>query len=74
LTGNEDIEFETVRQAKELFNQCRILFNKLWAGKERFGDTANENQKLSSDKNLIKKQKSGSHEDGTGIKNLNNNI
>ena len=68
LTGNEDIEFETVRQAKELFNQCRILFNKVWASKESFGDTSNENHKLSSDKNLImNQQKSGSPEDGTGI-------
>ena len=25
---NEDIEFDSVRQAKELFNQCRIIFQK----------------------------------------------
>jgi len=31
LTGkNEDISFESVRQAKELFNQCRILYQKIY--------------------------------------------
>lgn len=26
----EDLEFDSVNQAKELFNQCRILYQKLW--------------------------------------------
>lgn len=31
LTGkNEDMDFESVRQAKELFNQCRILYQRIW--------------------------------------------
>lgn len=31
LTGkDENIEFESVRQAKELFNQCRMLYQKIW--------------------------------------------
>lgn len=31
---NEDIEFDSVRQAKELFNQCRIIFQKECAAGE----------------------------------------
>lgn len=67
MTGGDDIEFDSVRQAKELFNQCRILFNKVWTGQERMGDHSSENQKLTSDKNLINnQQKAGSTEDGVG--------
>ena len=69
LTGGEDIEFDSVRQAKELFNQCRILFNKVWTGQERIGDNSNE-KKLTSDKNLIMdQQRTGSAHDGAGKKN-----
>ena len=67
MTGGDDIEFDSVRQAKELFNQCRILFNKVWTGQERMGDHSSEQNKLTSDKNLImNQQKSGSPEDGVG--------
>jgi hypothetical protein len=60
--------------AKELFNQCRILFNKVWSGHEKNGENSNEIHKLSSDKNLIlNQQKSGSPEDGSGNKlNIHN--
>ena len=65
MTGGEDIEFDSVRQAKELFNQCRILFNKVWSGQEKIGDISNE-KKLSSEKNLIMNQQKSAPEDGVG--------
>lgn len=59
LHGTDDIEFESVRQAKELFNQCRILYRKLLASNP---DIANENAKVEGKlsnhnvANLLKKQ------------------
>ena len=39
LTGEvEEIDFESVRQAKELFNQARILYQRVW-NKKDFSDT-----------------------------------
>ena len=41
LTGeNEDIEFDSIRQAKELFVQCRILFQKEYNGTKIESETA----------------------------------
>ena len=40
LTGeNEDIEFDSIRQAKELFVQCRILFQKEYNGNKIESET-----------------------------------
>ena len=36
---NEDIEFDSIRQAKELFIQCRIIFQKEYNGKKMEDDT-----------------------------------
>ena len=59
LHGIEDIEFDSVRQAKELFYQCRQLYKKLLGNNP---DYQNENMKvegknsMSNVGNLLKKQ------------------
>jgi kinesin family protein 6/9 len=68
LHGTDDIEFESVRQAKELFNNCRQLYRRLLASNP---DVANENVKVvgkhstHNAANLLKKQTY--EDDGQGI-------
>lgn len=64
----EEVEFDSVRQAKELFNQCRILFQKVWVNiKDNLGDNIIEGNKIASGKTLnMNKQKTGTLEDGVG--------
>lgn len=56
---SEDIEFDSVRQAKELFNQCRIIFQKEYNAsklvKESEGEVETKNTKieLEREKTLI---------------------
>ncbi len=60
MTGEtEDVEFDSVRQAKELFNQCRILFQKVWVNKEGLGDNINQGNKIATGNTLnLNNQKS----------------
>lgn len=69
MTGEtEDIEFDSVRQAKELFNQCRYLYQRLWNNNRDYNnENIYENDKSTSNKNLnVNKQKTYVQEDGVG--------
>ena len=47
LTGkDEDLEFESIRQAKELFNQCRILYQRIWDPLKDDMNNTNFNEKM----------------------------
>ena len=51
---NEDIEFDSIRQAKELFVQCRIIFQKEYNGTKLEKETEEEIQRK---KTLIQKER-----------------
>ena len=51
---NEDIEFDSIRQAKELFVQCRIIFQKEYNGTQIEKETEEEIQRK---KTLIQKER-----------------
>ncbi len=55
---SEDIDFDSVRQAKELFNQCRIMFQKEFTGEHLLEDKNKNNVERKDTKNTIEKQKS----------------
>jgi kinesin family protein 6/9 len=55
---NEDIDFDSVRQAKELFNQCRIIFQKEFTAENLLEDKNKNNVERKDTKNSIEKQKS----------------
>ncbi len=55
---NEDIDFDSIRQAKELFNQCRIIFQKEFTAENLLEDKNKNNVERKDTKNSIEKQKS----------------
>ena len=55
---DEDIDFDSVRQAKELFNQCRIIFQKEFSPESLLEDKNKRNEERKDTKNTIQKQKS----------------
>lgn len=68
LTGkDEDLEFESIRQAKELFNQCRILYQRIWDPlKDEYNNT-HFNEKLQMKQaSIIKDNVNKEFEDGKG--------
>jgi kinesin family protein 6/9 len=69
LGESEDIEFESIRQAKELFYQCRFLFQKIWNTNE-IGEIAIDKKNFSSqniNKNTTKQKLPSGNEDGVGV-------
>jgi kinesin family member 6/9 len=69
LTGEtEELEFDSVRQAKELFYQCRHLFQKLWGNRDIF-DSGVDKDKFSSNNlnpKMSKEKMNLGFEDGVG--------
>ena len=67
----EEIDFESVRQAKELFNQARILYQRVWNKKE-FSDTISDKLgKKISNKNIEHTKDKTQYEDGVGDLEVN---
>ncbi len=67
----EEIEFESVRQAKELFSQTRILYQKIW-NKREFSDTVTDKLgKKISNKNIEGMKEKGQAEEGVGELEMN---
>ncbi len=68
LNGTDDIEFDSVRQAKELFYQCRLLYKKLVGNNP---ELINDNLKVEgknsifNNANLLKKNTY--EDDGQGV-------
>ena len=55
---DEDIDFDSVRQARELFNQCRIIFQKEFSPESLLEDKNKRSEERKDTKNTIQKQKS----------------
>ena len=71
LTGNhEEVEFDSVRMAKELFAQCRILYQKLRFNQKDSISQHDNDVKSPSQKNLIQTAKKSSTQDDGGIGDL----
>jgi len=67
----EEIEFESVRQAKELFNQARILYQRVW-NKKDFSDTLTDKLgKKLSDKGVVDSKEKDMYKDGVGDLEMN---
>ena len=68
LTGEtEDLEFDSVRQAKELFYQCRHLFQKLWGNRDITEGISDQNKISNNVASRLSKEKTNlGYEDGVG--------
>jgi len=69
LGESEDIEFESIRQAKELFYQCRFLFQKI-CNTNDIGEITIDKKNFSSQnltKNTTKQKLPLGNEDGVGV-------
>lgn len=65
LNGDhEDIEFDSVRQAKELFNQCRFLFQKVYSNNKEL--LTEKGEEMKQETINIEKQKTMKVEIGVG--------
>ncbi len=65
---SEDIDFESIRQAKELFYQCRFLFQKVCSTKD-IGEMVIDNKNFSNQitqKNMTKQIAPSGNNDGVG--------
>jgi hypothetical protein len=68
----EEMDFESVRQAKELFNQCRYLYQKLLNSNKGYMED-NNNQTSKNDiilNNKIIKKRTTMFEEGIGVGEL----
>jgi kinesin family protein 6/9 len=69
LGESEEIEFESIRQAKELFYQCRFLFQKI-CNTNDIGEIAIDKKNFSiqnTNKNTTKQKTPSGVEDGVGV-------
>jgi kinesin family protein 6/9 len=67
----DDIDFESVRQAKELFSQCRYLFRNYTAGREIGDNTADINKFSNQNPNAnFSKKMNQLNDDGVGVLEL----
>lgn len=68
LTGkDENIEFESVRQAKELFNQCRMLYQKIWdSNKDSAPTSPHQDKQKTKQASIIKDNFKNENDDGKG--------
>jgi kinesin family protein 6/9 len=66
---SEEIEFESVRQAKELFRQCRFFFQKYYQADKEIIDEKGNRQSIKDVRIGIVKQNTSQFEGGVGILN-----
>jgi len=72
LSGEtEEIDFESVRQAKELFNQARILYQRVWSKKDMSDTISDKLGKKTSINELNKLKEQKGYDDGVGELEMN---